>query len=300
MTAAGTGAHARGQNGAPGSGARPYRGRFAPSPSGPLHLGSCVAAIASYLDARAHHGHWYVRIDDIDPPREMPGAADTILHELERLQLDYDDRALFQSTRDEAYRDVLAQLRERELLFDCACTRKMLPPGPYPGTCARGVPAGATPRSERVLVDNARIQFHDRIDGPQINDLAATVGSFVVRRADGLISYHLANVVDDAYLRISDVVRGDDLLSSTAPQIHLANLCGFTAPRYAHIPVVTAASGQKLSKQSRALSSATLDAPSVWRFALEFLGLVDDKELVGASIYDYKLVGTARWMDANA
>ena len=277
---------------------RPYRGRFAPSPSGPLHLGSCVAAIASYLDARAHGGHWYVRIDDIDPPREAPGAADAILRELERLQLDYDHAPLFQSTRLDAYAETLAALQHQQLAFGCACTRKMLGRGPYPGTCRYGVPSGQQARSVRLAVDNAVIEFEDRLQGPQTVALEESMGAFVIQRADGLTSYHLANVVDDAYLAITDVVRGVDLLASTPPHIHLARSCGWSAPRYAHIAVVSDATGQKLSKQSHAAGSNLVPAEKIWRQALEFLGLLDDNELEDRSISDYKLVGTARWREA--
>jgi len=276
-----------------------YRGRFAPSPSGPLHLGSAVAAIASWLDARAHDGEWLLRIDDLDPPRCVPGASDAILQTLHRLDLQADEPVVFQSTRTDRYRETFATLRSYGALFECACSRKQTGPGPYPGTCRHGLAAGRNARATRVIVDSVHLDFNDRWCGCQEVDVEQAVGAFIIRRADGLFAYHLATVVDDSDANISHVLRGVDLLTSTAPQIHLQNQLGLRVPNYGHFPVVCNTQGQKLSKQSHAASIDTLASSQIWHFALHFLGLIGNFELVDASINDYKLVGVERWRKAN-
>jgi glutamyl-Q tRNA(Asp) synthetase len=279
---------------------RPYRGRFAPSPSGALHLGSAVAAIASWLDARAHGGDWLVRIDDLDPPRSVAGASDAILRDLERLGLSPDAPVVYQSTQTERYADALMRLRETGKLFDCACSRKLVGKGPYPGTCRAGVAPGRAIRSQRIDVATTKVNFDDRLCGAQHIDLGAQLGAFVVRRADGIFAYHLATVVDDWHAGITDVVRGADLLDSTAPQIQLQVLLRLPVPRYAHVPMVTHADGQKLSKQSHATPINSYESAYIWHAALKFLGLIDDFELVDALTSDYKLVGLERWHHAHA
>ncbi|HSD41782.1 MAG TPA: tRNA glutamyl-Q(34) synthetase GluQRS, partial [Burkholderiales bacterium] len=207
-----------------------YRGRFAPSPSGPLHFGSLVAALGSYLDARMHAGEWLVRMEDLDPPREAPGAADEILRTLESLGLEWDGGVMRQSTRSDAYRSALAQLDKTGATYPCACTRAEISDSAvggtdgslvYPGTCRNGLPAGRTRRATRVRVGEAVIDFEDAVRGPQRQPLADVVGDFVLLRADGLFAYQLAVVVDDAAQGITDVVRGADLLDSTPRQILL-------------------------------------------------------------------------------
>lgn len=257
-----------------------YVGRFAPSPTAPLHFGSLVAALASWLDARAAGGRWLVRVEDLDGPRVQPGAADDILRCLERLGLYWDDSPVFQSDRSEAYRHALAALGPN--LYACACTRREIADSSvdlaadgahiYPGTCRDGVPGGRTPRARRVRVDPEVIVFEDRVQGPQRQDLAREVGDFVLVRADGLVAYQLAVVVDDAEHGITDVVRGADLLDSTARQIHLQRLLGLPMPRYLHVPVAVDASGQKLSKQTGAEPVDIGNAPQVLAKALAFLG----------------------------
>ncbi|MFM1988397.1 MAG: glutamyl-tRNA synthetase [Pseudomonadota bacterium] len=243
-----------------------YVGRFAPSPTGPLHAGSIVAALASWLDARAHGGRWLVRIEDLDPPREAPGATASILGTLARLGLHADAEPLHQSARTDRYADALRTLVDRGLAYPCACTRReiadsRLRTGPeparhgelvYPGTCRAGLAPGRTARAWRLRVPEGTVSFDDRRLGRQSQDVAREVGDFVLKRADGLWAYQLAVVVDDAAQGVTDVVRGADLLGSTARQIVLARALGMPSPRWLHVPVVAAADGEKLSKQNGA------------------------------------------------
>ena len=237
-----------------------YRGRFAPSPTGPLHFGSLVAALGSYLDARHHHGEWQLRIEDLDPPREVPGAADDILRTLEAFGLEWDGPVTYQSRCGERYEAALERLQRLGFLFGCACTRKEIPdngvPGAggavYPGTCRRGLAPGRTARSLRVRVDDSTIGVQDRLQGHTRQSLPAEVGDFIVRRADGLIAYQLAVVVDDGEQRISHIVRGADLLDSTPRQIYLQRLLGLPEPDYLHLPVAVNGAGEKLAKQTHA------------------------------------------------
>lgn len=240
-----------------------YRGRFAPSPSGPLHAGSLVAALASWLDARAHDGEWLVRIDDLDQPRTMPGATQMILDALDAHGLKPDGPVVFQSTRHAAYRAAFERLRDTGLVYPCACTRREIAdsianPGArgreavYPGTCRGGLRAGRVPRAWRAKVEQGRIAFEDRACGPIVHDLAEGTGDFVLLRADGQWAYQLAVVVDDAQAGISHVVRGADLLESTPRQLYLGQLLGLPSPVYLHVPVVANQAGEKLSKQTGA------------------------------------------------
>jgi glutamyl-Q tRNA(Asp) synthetase len=258
----------------------PYVGRFAPSPTGPLHIGSLVAAVASFLDARAAGGRWLVRMEDLDRPRCEPGAADTILHQLEAYGLHWDGTVVHQSRRDDAYAAALAALQAVGAAYPCACTRSQLAQAPrnhegeivYPGTCRNGLAAGAIARAWRVRVPDAVLGFHDRIHGELTQNLARDVGDFIVRRADGLFAYQLAVVVDDAFQGITHVVRGADLLWNTPRQIHLQSLLGLSTPAYAHVPLVTNAAGQKLSKQTLAPSLPGTGRGAVLAQALAVLG----------------------------
>lgn len=260
----------------------PYRGRFAPSPTGPLHFGSLVAAVGSYTDARAANGAWLVRMEDLDPPREAPGAADAILRALEAFGMRWDGEVLFQSTRLEAYRDALDRLAQAKRTFDCGCTRREIADSAlradgvreavYPGTCRGGLPPGRTPRSVRVRVDDSVIAFDDAVQGRTSQDMARECGDFVLRRADGYYAYQLAVVVDDLAQGITDVVRGADLLDSTARQIFLQRCFGAPTPRYCHLPVVTDASGSKLSKQTFAAPVDPEHPAATLGRALAFLG----------------------------
>ena len=259
----------------------PYIGRFAPSPSGPLHAGSVVAALASYLDARAHRGQWHVRIEDVDTPRTVPGAADIILAQLAALGMRPDGEVWWQSQRFAIYDAVLDRLKADGLVYGCSCTRRELAAAraglsgptddpPYPGTCRAGLAPGRSARAWRLRVAPGVVQFQDRWQGWQSQDVAQAVGDFVLRRADGLWAYQLAVVVDDIAQGVTHVVRGQDLLSSTARQIHLravlARHAGSMAgvwpsppgeqtqalPAFLHVPVLCAADGRKLSKQNGA------------------------------------------------
>jgi glutamyl-Q tRNA(Asp) synthetase len=240
-----------------------YRGRFAPSPTGPLHFGSLVAALASYADARAHDGEWCLRIDDIDEPRTRGDAEADILATLERYGFEWDGPVARQSARIDRYAGALASLESTHVVYECGCTRRDLESAPlgsagervYPGTCRNGIPTERGPRGDRawrIRVDHATIRFRDRLQGVQQQDLARDVGDFIVKRADGLYAYQLCVVVDDADCGITHIVRGADLLASTPRQIFLQRNLGFAEPIYLHVPVALNATGEKLSKQTRA------------------------------------------------
>ena len=281
-----------------------YRGRFAPSPTGPLHFGSLVAALGSYLDARAHEGEWLVRMEDLDLPRKAPGAAADILRTLESLGLHWDGAVLRQSERAGVYRAALAELERRGATYPCACTRREIGDSAlagidgslvYPGTCRNGLPSGRTARATRVRVDDAAIEFDDAVQGRMRQRLATDVGDFVLRRADGLFAYQLAVVVDDAAQDITDVVRGADLLDSTPRQILLQRLLGVPTPRYLHLPVATNAAGEKLSKQTLAPPIDRARPGAALLAALDFLGQRPDSRLVDALPADVLAVAISRW-----
>ena len=266
-----------------------YRGRFAPSPTGPLHFGSLVAAVASYLDAKAHGGQWLVRIEDIDTPRTVPGAADGILRTLERLGMQWDESVMVQSTRNGAYRAALEKLRARGVLYPCGCTRREIADSAlhgiegfvYPGICRNGF-AGRAPRAMRLRTEGASLSFDDAIQGAITQNIEHDIGDFVVWRTDGLFAYQLAVVVDDAEQRITDIVRGADLLDSTPRQIYLQQLLGLPTPRYAHLPVAVNERGEKLSKQTLARAIDTQQPAREIAAALRFLGQNLSDEIVEA------------------
>jgi len=246
-----------------------YRGRFAPSPTGPLHFGSLVAAAASYLEARSRGGDWLVRMEDVDESRTRPGAADSILRTLERYGFTWDGPVVYQTRRKERYRENLRRLTDRGFAYPCGCSRAEIAGGPYPGTCRDGLPAGKRPRLWRLRTSEEPISFEDRLQGPQSMN---TGGDFILQRADGLFAYQLAVIVDDADQKVTDVVRGADLLDSTPRQIYLQRLLGLPQPSYLHIPAATNANGQKLSKQTMA-RPIDQDSPIMTlSAALEFLG----------------------------
>jgi glutamyl-Q tRNA(Asp) synthetase len=259
-----------------------YRGRFAPSPTGPLHFGSLVAALGSCLDARSNGGEWLVRMEDVDTPRNVPGAADDILKTLDAFGFEWDGAVLWQSRRFAAYAAALEKLEAAGLVYGCACSRKEIAdsaPRPaidgglaYPGTCRNGLPPGRTARAWRLRVGNEQTSFIDRLQGLQVQNLEHDVGDFVLRRADGLYAYQLAVAVDDEFQGISDVVRGADLIASTPRQIWLQRCLGYATPRYAHLPVATNAAGEKLSKQTRAPALRIDQAEESLVAALNFLG----------------------------
>lgn len=273
-------------------------GRFAPSPTGPLHFGSLVAALGSYLEARSRGGRWLVRMEDVDVPRCKPEHADAILRMLEACGFEWDGAVMVQSTRIARYAEILEQLKSRDRVYPCGCTRAELensPPGidgaaVYPGTCRAGLPPGKSARAWRLRIAG-EITFDDLVQGPQHQDLEREVGDCVLLRADGLFAYQLAVVVDDADQGIDHVVRGADLIHSTARQIYLQRLLGLPTPRYAHLPVAVDAAGQKLSKQTRAAPVNVRDPWPALRSAAVFLGLPDP---------GCRLAGTDFWAWARA
>jgi glutamyl-Q tRNA(Asp) synthetase len=259
-----------------------YRGRFAPTPSGPLHFGSLVAALGSFLDARSQGGEWLLRVEDVDPPRVVPGAADAILRTLEAYGFEWSGPVMWQGNRGEAYQAAVDRLRDAGRVYGCACSRKVLAAGMrrgvdgfvYPGTC-RGRPHREG-SALRLLVLDTRVVFEDALLGRVACDVAHECGDFVLRRADGVFAYQLAVVVDDAEQGITHVVRGADLLASTPRQIALQEALGYSAPAYKHLPVALDDAGFKLSKQTRAapLNDAR-PLPALFR-AAEFLGMILD------------------------
>jgi glutamyl-Q tRNA(Asp) synthetase len=280
-----------------------YRGRFAPSPTGPLHFGSLAAAIGSFLQARANRGKWLLRVEDIDPPREVAGAVSDILRTLERLGLHWDGPVLYQSTRTDAYHAALEQLHRVGAVYACGCSRREIVDssvggidGPiYPGTCRRGLAPGREERALRVRTDGARVAFEDRWQGRFESALERDVGDFVVRRADGLFAYQLAVVVDDAAQSVTEVVRGADLLLSTPRQLHLQQLLGVPTPAYAHLPAVVNAAGEKLSKQTGARPIGDEPVVPLLRSALRFLGQRVPAEIGPTDVDDLWRFAIADW-----
>ena len=264
-----------------------YVGRFAPSPTGALHFGSLVAALASWLDARGADGRWLVRIEDLDVPRTQPGAADDILRTLHELGLEWDGPVVYQSSRVHMYQAALARLSDKT--YWCACTRREIADSSlglaadgaqiYPGTCRAGMAPGKERRALRLRTSPEEITFADRVQGRSGQVLERDVGDFVLYRADGQFAYQLAVVVDDAAQGVTDVVRGADLLDSTARQIYLQRLLGYPPLRYLHIPAAVNAAGEKLSKQTGAMP---VDPKAGLRRALAFLGQPETDDLAEA------------------
>jgi len=300
-----------------------YRGRFAPSPTGPLHFGSLVAAVGSYLDARHHHGTWLVRMEDLDTPRCVPRAADGILRTLEAFGLRSDEPVIYQSQRTEAYEEALRQLQASGVAYPCCCTRKEISDsallgieGPvYPGTCRHGIPAGREGRAWRVRTDSfpsplrgeglgekgdcrtflpspqpspckgeGVVGFDDALQGRITQHLESQIGDFVVKRADGLFAYQLAVIVDDAFQRITHIVRGADLLASTPRQIYLQHLLGLPTPHYMHLPIAVNAAGEKLSKQTLAAPVDSSHAVTTLLCVLDFLQQRPPADLAGGDV----------------
>jgi glutamyl-Q tRNA(Asp) synthetase len=255
-----------------------YIGRFAPSPSGPLHFGSLVAAIASFLDTRKNDGVWLLRIEDLDPPRESALAPAIIIKQLRAHGLHWDGNILYQSTRLNTYAEALIELRRLNLVYPCDCIRKNLPPV-YPGTCRdKKLNEVKSPHAIRLIVDQNTICINDAVLGTQKWHLGSEIGDFIVRRKDSLFSYQLAVVVDDGFQNITHVVRGADLLDSTPRQIYLASKLNLVIPNYLHIPVVLGESGDKLSKQTHAEPIKNENNSANLLQALDFLGQPQPKE----------------------
>ncbi len=257
-----------------------YRGRFAPSPTGPLHFGSLVAALGSYLDARHHQGEWLLRMEDLDPPREVAGAGDRILKTLEAFGLEWDGPVVYQSRRAVLYEDALAQLEQAGQLYGCACTRREIADSAidpdnsrvYPGTCRAGLPPGRAARTLRVRVHDNSITLTDTLQGQVQQRLGQAVGDFILRRTGGLFAYQLAVVVDDAEQEITHVVRGADLLDSTPRQVYLQQLLEYPTPDYLHLPMAVDTRQDKLSKQTCAPAIDEQQRTATLCQALDFLG----------------------------
>lgn len=282
-----------------------YCGRFAPSPTGPLHFGSLVAAVGSYLDARAHGGRWLLRIEDVDGPRTMPGATEAILRTLDAFGFEWDGEVLVQSRRLDLYHAELVRLQLDGAVYPCACSRRAISLAStrpsvdggliYPGTCRAGLADGQAARAWRLRVPDAEYGFVDRVQGAARQNLAREVGDFVLLRADGQYAYQLAVVVDDAAQGVNAVVRGVDLLDSTARQIYLQQRLGLPTPVYAHLPVVVNAAGEKLSKQTQAAAVDAADGSALLARALRFLGHRLPAEMQGAPVAEFWRWATGAW-----
>ncbi|RTL58213.1 MAG: tRNA glutamyl-Q(34) synthetase GluQRS [Rhodocyclaceae bacterium] len=286
---------------------RRYRGRFAPSPTGPLHFGSVAAALGSCLEARRQGGEWLLRMEDVDEPRCQPGAALDILRTLEALGFTWDGPVLYQSRRKARYQEALETLKNAGLAYPCACSRKdlagaatALDGGPlYPGTCRHGLAPGAVSRAWRFAVDDRSIAFTDAVQGHYEQHLARDVGDFVLLRADGYFAYQLAVVVDDADQGITHIVRGADLLDSTPRQIALQQALGFPPADYMHLPVAVNAAGEKLSKQTLAPAADTGQPVATLLAAWKFLGQICPPELGDASLEDFWRWALREWQSEN-
>ena len=277
---------------------RPYVGRFAPTPSGPLHFGSLVTALASWLDARHHGGHWLLRVDDLDPPRQQPGAVDTILHQLDHFGLHWDSAPLHQSRRADAYAAAVERLLAGKQAFYCTLSRKQLKAldNVHPG------PAVARPpgpdRAVRLTVADGERCFEDRLQGRICADLTQEGGPFVIRRRDGLFAYQLACALDDADQDITDVVRGSDLLASTLRQLRVLECLGAPAPRYAHLPVIMDPAGGKMSKSAGAAALDEAYPAPYLHAALGCVGLAPEPALARAGVDEQLAWASAHWHPA--
>ena len=292
----------------------PYRGRFAPSPTGPLHAGSLASALGSWLDARAHGGQWLVRIEDVDTPRTVQGSDQIILQQLIACGLYWDEEVVWQSKRTALYQAALDQLNKDQMTYRCICSRKHIEETLrasgaelgrhedliYPGSCRNQNRQEEKAAIRVALPGSCVLQFKDRMKGVQSQDLTTQVGDFVLRRADGLFTYQLAVVVDDHLQGITHIVRGEDLLSNTARQLYLQQILGYQIPSYLHLPLVTNAAGEKLSKQTQALEIDTSNTDAILnslRRAAIHLGLNDDRNELGKTIHEWLLMKANQWRD---
>ncbi len=292
----------------------PYRGRFAPSPTGPLHAGSLASALGSWLDARARGGQWLVRIEDVDTPRTVQGSDQIILQQLIACGLYWDEEVVWQSKRTALYQAALDQLNKDQMTYRCICSRKHIEETLrasgaelgrheeliYPGSCRNQNRQEEKAAIRVALPGSCVLQFKDRMKGVQSQDLTTQVGDFVLRRADGLFTYQLAVVVDDHLQDITHIVRGEDLLSNTARQLYLQQILGYQIPSYLHLPLVTNAAGEKLSKQTQALEIDTSNTDAILnslRRAAIHLGLNDDRKELGKTIHEWLLMKANQWRD---
>jgi len=288
-----------------------YRGRFAPSPTGPLHKGSLVAAIASYLDAKKNNGQWLLRMEDVDELRNVKGAADSILRSLEAYGFEWDEEVLYQTQRKDAYADALQSLAEKKLIYPCTCSRKSLKAKAgageikssslgliYPGTCNKNNFVDFQPDDYAVRIKTPAEDFNfvDSLLGQQTQNLKSELGDFIIRRRDGLFAYQLAVVVDDAFQNITHVVRGADLLDSTARQIYLQQCLKYPSLQYSHLPLITHKNGDKLSKQTGAKNIGYNADISLFIDCLKFLGQKPPQELAHESLNNVWQWAKDNWM----
>ena len=282
-----------------------YTGRFAPSPTGPLHFGSLVAAVASYCEAKANQGKWLVRMEDLDKPREVKGAAETILRSLDAFGFEWDGEILYQSQRAELYAEALTTLKNQDLIYPCTCTRKEIADSStklgidgviYPKTCLHRPVKPNLPYSQRIQTNASKITFNDAIQGEISQNLSKQVGDFVLIRADGLFAYQLAVVVDDAAQGVTHIVRGADLLDSTPRQIYLQQRLNLPTPHYAHVPVACNLADEKLSKQTLAEPIDMRLSGQLICSALSFLGQLPPVEIKNADLNDIWRWAFANWV----
>ncbi len=282
----------------------PYVGRFAPSPTGPLHFGSLIAAVASYCDAKANQGQWRVRMEDLDKPREMLGAASTILKQLEFFGFEWDGSIVYQSQRTAFYEDALNTLPPQTRIYPCTCSRKEIVDSAistgiegviYSKRCLLHPPAPHKQAAYRLITSATDIHFDDGIQGLFRQNLARDIGDFVLKRADGLFAYQLAVVVDDAFQAITHIVRGADLLASTPRQIYLQQQLNYPTPQYAHVPVVCNTAGEKLSKQTLAPAITEQSASALLMQALQFLGQNPPNMLANEALSDIWQWAIVHW-----
>jgi glutamyl-Q tRNA(Asp) synthetase len=281
-----------------------YTGRFAPSPTGPLHFGSLVAAVASYCDAKSQQGHWLLRIEDLDKPREIQGASKQIIETLLRFGFEWDGDIVYQSDRTALYQQAFNQLKAMDWLYPCTCSRKEIADSSqligiegviYPKTCLHQAIKPNTPKAWRIKTENITLKFEDNIQGLINYRLSQEIGDFVVLRTDQIFTYQLAVVVDDAAQGVTHIVRGADLLHSTPRQLYCQQLLNLPCPRYAHIPIARNAQGEKLSKQTRATKIEQQDASRLLFEALTFLHQEPPASLMHASIASIWEWAIAHW-----
>ncbi len=275
-----------------------YIGRFAPSPTGPLHLGSLYAALASFLHARSNQGQWLLRIDDLDSYRNVIGAADSITQTLQIYGLIWDGAVHYQSADLESYQTVIQHLTTQDLVYPCNCTRKALAAlnsRIYSGNCRIHKPNVELPHALRIKTKNRAIQFEDQLQGQQIDNMATQQGDFIVKRKDKIIAYQLAVVIDDAIQNISHVVRGYDLLDSTFKQIFLQQTLGYSTPEYCHVPIITDKNGDKLSKQTFAQAVSSENPHQTLFLLLDLLKQNPPNELKNASVSNLLSWGIEHW-----
>jgi glutamyl-Q tRNA(Asp) synthetase len=282
-----------------------YRGRFAPSPTGALHFGSLIAATASYLQAKHQKGQWLLRIDDIDPPREQKGAADKILKTLEGFGFEWDEEVYYQSKRRNDYQEAVNDLIKQQYAYPCSCSRKSILKDTgqqqnqgniiYPGFCRNEPRVKSESYSIRLQCSDKPMRFNDIIQGQQETNLNKSVGDFILQRRDGCFSYHLASGIDDAEQKITEVVRGADLLNSTFCQLHVQHMLNIPSPHYCHLPIIVDNKGQKLSKQSHAAPINIRDSVQLLYKTLKFLGQMPPIHLIEANQKDIWCWAKKHW-----